>query len=153
MNIYNKLKIVWGKEFTICYIILEKCFSNLSYQKVVRIYFRFEIIFQFNKRKLSVTKIIPPTVLFLKDAQWKRIVPRSLDLNVMYSIGFVCSRPFEWYKTYQNRTSETYLKLIRICLIALMKMKCQGHFCYILCLISSLSNIPVKSSVSCGDLD
>ena len=92
-------------------------------------------IFQFTKRKLSVTNNNADCAP-LKDAQWKKIVPRSPNPKVIYSVGFVCSRPFEWYKNHQNRTSETYLKLIRICLIVLVKVKCQGHFFAIFCVWS-----------------
>ena len=59
----------------------------------------------------------------LKAAQWKRLVPRSLDSKVIYPIEFVCSRPFEWYKNHQNRTSETYLKMIQFCLNALVQIQ------------------------------
>ena len=89
-----------------------------------------------------------------KDALWKRLVSISLDPKVIYLIESVYSTAFEWYKNHQNRTCKTYLKIIRLCFIALSESEMsRSNFYYILCLISSFSNIPVKSSVSCGDLD
>ena len=51
-----------------------------------------------------------------------------MNLKVIYPIGIFCSRQIEWYQNHENRTSETYLKLIQFYLITLVKVKCQGHF-------------------------
>jgi len=64
----------------------------------------------------------------LKNDQWKRIVPSSLDLKVINPIGIFCSRRIERYQNHENQTSETYLKLIQFYLITLVKNKCQGYF-------------------------
>ena len=51
-----------------------------------------------------------------------------MDLKVINPIGISCSRQIERYQNHENRTSETYLKLIQFYLITLVKVKCQGHF-------------------------
>ena len=37
-------------------------------------------------------------------------------------------KTFRMYQNYRNRISKTYSKLIKYCLIAVEKVKCQGHF-------------------------
>ena len=82
----------------------------------------------------SVDMVLP--VHSVKYAQWKRIVPSSLDLKVCYPIGIFCSRQIERYQNHENRTSVTYSKLIQFYLITLVKVKCQGHFSGLFCVWS-----------------
>ena len=80
------------------------------------------------KQKWRFINLNTAEFAFLQNAQWKRVVPSSLNLKVIYPIGIFCSRQIERYQNHENRTSETYLKLIQFYLITLVKVKCQGHF-------------------------
>ena len=59
--------------------------------------------------------------------------------SAIFNAHLICEkRAFEWYKYHQNRISRTYSKLMKSCLIALVKVNGQGHFLTIFCLWSHL---------------
>ena len=73
-----------------------------------------------------------------KISEWDSVVPQSLNWKVKNRSGFYETRAFEWCKNHWSRISKTYSKVIKPCLILVVKVNGQGQFLTIFCLWSHL---------------